>query len=135
VAAIHNARSAKPLGIDVKPPSYWISAFALALLVGGCVATPYGVPSAPAPAPGPSTFNRSWDAALGAAADAGVQVTSADRASGRISGSKAGEPVVIMLLAQSDGSVRVSSDAPTSTETNPTLDERWLASYQRRMGR
>jgi hypothetical protein len=131
MAAIHNARSAKPLGIDMKQLSYWISAFALALLVGGCVATPYGAP----PAPGPSTLNRSWDAALGAAADAGVQVASADRASGRISGSKAGEPVVIMLLTQSDGSVRVSFDAPTSTEANPTLDERWLANYQRRMGR
>jgi len=117
----------------MKPLSYWISAFALTLLVGGCVATPYGVP--PAPAPEPSTFNRSWDAALGAAADAGVQVTSADRGRGRISGSKAGEPVVIMPLTQSDGSVRASFDAPTSKEANPTLDERWLANYQRRMGR
>jgi hypothetical protein len=110
-----------------------VSAFAVAMLVGGCTAYPDGVP--PAPAPGPSTFKRSWDAALGAAADAGVQVTSADRASGRISGSKAGEPALITLLTQADGSVRVTFDAPTSKDRNPTLDERWLAIYQRRMGR
>jgi len=108
-----------------------IIAVAFATFIGGCVAYPYGYPAAP----GPSTFDRSWDAAMGAAADAGVQVTSADRASGRISGSKAGAPVAITLLTQADGSVRVSFDAPTSKESNPTLNERWLANYQRRMGR
>ena len=109
-----------------------IAALAAALLIGGCVAYPsYGYPTAP----GPSTFDRSWDAALGAAADAGVQVTSADRSSGRINGSKGGAAVAIDLLMQADGSVKVSFDAPKSQETNPTLGDRWLSSYQRRMGR
>jgi hypothetical protein len=110
-----------------------IAGLAAALLIGGCVAYPYGYPAAPPP--GPSNFDRAWDAALGAAADAGVQVSSADRASGRIAGSKAGAAVAITLQPQADGSVRVSFDAPTSRETNPPLNERWLASYQRRMGR
>jgi len=109
-----------------------IAGLAAALLIGGCVAYPYGVPVSP---PGPSNFERAWDAALGAAADAGVQVSSADRASGRITGSKAGAAVAITLQAQADGSVRVSFSAPDSHETNPALNERWLSNYQRRMGR
>lgn len=114
-----------------------IAGLSAALLIGGCVAYPYGYPAYPvaAPAPGPSTFDRSWDAALGAAEDVGVQVTSADRASGRITGSKAGAAVAIALQPQADGSVRVSFNAPNATETNPPLGERWLSSYQRRMGR
>ena len=110
-----------------------IAGLLTALLIGGCVAYPYGYPAASAP--GPSTFDRSWDAALGAAADAGVQVTSADRSSGQINGSKGGAAVAIALLMQADGSVKVSFDAPKSQESNPTLGERWLSSYQRRMGR
>lgn len=108
-----------------------IAGLAATLLIGGCVAYPYGYP----PASTPASFDRSWDAALGAAADTGVQVTSADRASGRIVGSKAGAAVNIALLPQADGSLRISFDAPGSQETNPTLSERWLSSYQRRMGR
>ena len=105
-----------------------IAGLAAALLIGGCVA----YPAAPA---GPSNFDLSWDAALGAAADAGVQVTSADRASGRITGSKASAAVAIALQTQADGSVRVSFDAQNAEEANPTLNERWLSNYQRRMGR
>jgi hypothetical protein len=108
-----------------------IVGLATALLIGGCVAYPYGYPVAA----GPSTFDRSWDAALGAAADAGVQVTSADRPSGRITGSKADVAVTIGVMTQADGSVKVSFEAPTSTETNPSLNDRWLSNYHRRMGR
>jgi len=89
-------------------------------------------PGAPA---GPPKFDRSWDAALGAAADVGVQVTSADSASGQIAGSKAGADVAMTVQRQADETVQVSFDAPNATEVNPNLNERWLASYQRRMGR
>ncbi len=109
-----------------------IAGLAAALLIGGCVAYPYGVPVT---APGPSNFDRAWDAALGAAADSGVQVGVADRASGRITGSKAGAAVTITLQTQADGTVRVGFSAPTASEVNPSLNERWLANYQRRMGR
>jgi hypothetical protein len=102
-------------------------------LVGGCVVSPYpyGVPVASTP----SRFDQAWDAALGAAADAGVQVIAADRASGRISGNKAGAAVSIDLQTLPDGRVQVAFDAPNSRETNPTLNDRWLAAYNRRMGR
>ena len=106
-----------------------IAGLAAALLIGGCVAYPAAPPA------GPSNFDRSWDAALGAAADAGVQVTSVDRSSGRITGSKAGAAVAIALQTQADGSVRVSFDAQNAEQADPMLNERWLSYYQRRMGR
>jgi hypothetical protein len=106
--------------------------------LAGCVVAPYpaAYPAAyPTGASTPPSFDRSWDAALGAAADAGIQVTSADRASGRITGSKSGAAVTIELRQQADNSLKLSFDAPGSKESNPTLGDRWLAAYQRRMGR
>jgi len=81
------------------------------------------------------SFDRSWDAALGAAADVGVQVQTADRAGGRILGNKAGVEVKIDLLRQADGTLKLAFSAPGSPETNPKLGDRWLSAYQRRMGR
>lgn len=108
-------------------------ALCVALPLSGCVAYPY--PYTAAPANSPSKFDRSWDAALGAAADAGVQVTSADRTTGLIAGHKAGAAVTIKLQSQPDGRLSVAFDAPNAKESNPTLNDRWLAAYQRRMGR
>ena len=108
-----------------------------ASLISGCVAYPYPYPypyAEPMPAV-PSRFDRAWDAALGAAADAGVQVAGADRASGHINGAKDGAAVSIRLQTLADGSVQVAFAAPNSRDTSPTLDERWLAAYNRRMGR
>jgi hypothetical protein len=85
--------------------------------------------------PPPPKFDQSWNASLGAAADAGVQVTSADRATGLITGSKGGAAVTIRLQSLADGRVSVAFDAPNASESNPTLKDRWLAAYQRRMGR
>jgi len=106
---------------------------ATAGLLGGCVAYPYPY-GEPVPAT-PSRYDQAWDAALGAAADAGIQIGGADRANGRISGSKAGATVSIGVQQLADGRVQVSFEAPGSRETNPTLQERWLAAYNRRMGR
>ncbi len=108
-------------------------AAALALL-GGCVVAPYPY-AYPSAVSSPASFDRSWDAALGAAADAGIQISRADRGSGRITGSKAGAAVTIELQPQPDNTLKVSFDAPASKESNPTLGDRWLAAYQRRMGR
>ena len=101
--------------------------------LASCVAYPY--PYEAQTTMVPASFDRSWDAALGAAADSGIQVTSADRASGRIAGTKAGAAVTITLEQQSGGNLRVGFSAPDARETNPTLNERWLANYNRRMGR
>ncbi len=113
------------------------SAFTLAaalLALSGCVVAPYP-DSTPVTTMVPPNYDRSWDAAIGAAGDAGVQITSADRASGRITGTKAGAAVTIEVVRLADGNVRVGFSAPGSKETNPTLNDRWLAAYNRRMGR
>lgn len=115
-------------------PHRWGLVLLSAALLGGCVAYPYYPYGEPVPA-APSRFEQAWDAALGAAADAGVQVTGADRTSGRISGTKAGAAVSIGVQQLADGRVQVSFDAPASRESNPTLNDRWLAAYNRRMGR
>jgi hypothetical protein len=114
---------------------------AAGVLLAGCYAPypyPYGYTAQPAPTTAvatPPSFDKSWDAALGAANDAGVQVTGADRNSGRISGTKAGGPVTIDLRPQADNTLQVVFNAPGSTESNPTLNDRWLQAYNRRMGR
>jgi hypothetical protein len=114
-------------------PMRALAALLACVALAGCVAYPY--PAEPQTVMVPASFDRSWDAALGAAADAGIQVTSADRASGRITGTKAGAAVTIQVEQQSGGSVRVGFSAPDARETNPTLNDRWLANYNRRMGR
>jgi len=111
-------------------------AFALvaaAALISGCIFDPY--PSYPVVVSTPASFDRSWDAALGAAGDAGVQLTLVDRMAGRITGTKDGAAVTIELRQFSDGSVQVRFSAPDSKEINPKLDERWLSAYHKRMGR
>jgi hypothetical protein len=110
-----------------------IAATLVCIALASCVAYPY--PYEPQTVMVPASFDRSWDAALGAAADAGVQVTSADRSTGRITGTKAGAAVTIQVEQQAGGNIRVGFSAPDARETNPTLNERWLASYNRRMGR
>lgn len=118
----------------MRRPQRWLPVLCCAALLGGCVAYPYYPDGTPVAAT-PSRFEQAWDAALGAAADAGIQVGSADRASGRISGVKAGAAVSIGVQQLADGRVQVSFQAPASREANPSLDERWLAAYNRRMGR
>ena len=113
----------------------YLALVAASALIGGCVVAPYPYGSYPTTVSTPPSFDRSWDAALGAAADAGVQITSADRANGRITGTKAGVAVTIDLRQQADNTLQVIFGAPDSKESNPTLNDRWLTAYNRRMGR
>ena len=62
-------------------------------------------------------------------------MTRADRADGRITGTKAGAAVAIDLRPQADNTLQVIFNAPDSKESNPTLNDRWLTAYNRRMGR
>ena len=101
-----------------------------AATVAGC--TYYqAVPVAPS---GPSTFDRSWNAALGAAEDLGVSVTSADRISGFINGTTPTDTVTISVLTQADGRVRVEFNVAGAQE-DPGLPDRLSRSYDARMGR
>lgn len=118
--------------------THGLLALAAAALLAGCVVAPYPYATYPAATRTvrmPPSFDKSWDAALAAAADSGVQVTRADRDAGRITGTKAGAGVTIELRPQADNTLQVVFDAPDSRESNPSLNDRWLAAYNRRMGR
>jgi hypothetical protein len=110
----------------------WLTLLALSavLACSGCASEPE-----PEPVAIPAKYDRSFDAAVAAAGDVGVEVRSADRTLGRILGEKAGVEVTIELQRQPNGTVKVEFSAPGSAETNPKLSEKWLSAYQRRMGR
>jgi hypothetical protein len=94
-----------------------------------------GCATEPPPAPPPSPFDRAWNAALGAAQDEGVRVTSADRVSGVIRGSRDQQEVTINLQTQADGNVRVEMSARGPKGSDPGLAGRISRAYDRRMGR
>jgi hypothetical protein len=100
------------------------------ILLAGCVAYVPVPASTAAPA-----FDRAWNAALGGAQDAGVQVTSADPAAGLIRGTKDGIDVTVTVARQADASVRVKFDAKGATQRDPGLADRFSQAYDRRMGR
>lgn len=106
-----------------------LSMFALtvALACTGCASEPE--------VPGAAKYDRAFDAAVGAAQDIGVDVTRADRAAGRIAGTKAGVEVSIWLQWQPNGSTKIEFNAPGGAETSPKLSDQWTAAYNRRMGR
>ena len=99
--------------------------------LAGCVVYQ---PVAVAPG-GPSNFDHAWNAALGGAQDAGVQVSSSDPATGLIRGTKDGIDVTVFVARQADGSVRVQFDAKGPTQRDPGLSNRFSQAYDRRMGR
>ena len=93
-------------------------------------------PAAPYPAPatyGPSTFDRAYDAALGALGDQGLRITVQDRASGQIVGTSGNASVTASVRPQPDGTTRV--EFKTSGDANSGLAQRVVAAYNARMGR
>ena len=80
----------------------------------------------PATVPAPSTFDRAWSAAVGAAQDEGVRITSEERVRGVISGSRGEQEVTITVQTQADGMFG-SSSAPEDPK-GPTRD--WPVGYR-----
>lgn len=101
----------------------------MAVALAGCAT------NEPAPVPAPSTFDRSWSAAVSAAQDEGVRITSEDRGSGVIRGSRNEQEVTMNLRSQADGSVRVEISARGPKGSDPGLASRISRAYDRRMGR
>ena len=89
----------------------------------------------PAPTYAPSTFDRSWSAALAAAQEEGVRIASEDRASGVIRGFRGEQEVTMNVRSQSDGSVRTEISARGPKGSDPGLAGRISRAYDRRMGR
>ena len=104
----------------------WVLAL---LFVSGCIVYE------PVYAPGPSSFDRSWDAARGAAYDEGLQIINEDRSRGVIIAARGGQEVTIDVRTQADGSVRVEITARGPQGSDPDLGGRVSRAYDRRMGR
>jgi hypothetical protein len=113
------------------PDRFWIMMIIAAtiLLLAGCAT------QEPTPAPPPSSFDRAWNAALGAAQDEGVQITSADRVTGMITGVRGQQEIRMNLQTQADGNVRVEMSARGPKGSDPGLAGRISRAYDRRMGR
>jgi len=109
-----------------------ITCAVVATLVGAC--TVYQTAPAVYSPVAPATFDRAWDAARGAAYDEGVTVTAADRSQGLILGRRGAFEVTISVLTQADGTVRVSIKSKGPDAQDPTLNQRLVAAYNRRMG-
>ena len=104
----------------------------LTALVGGCVVyEPVAVPSSSYG----SSYDRVWNSALGAAEDAGVKITSADRATGTIRGVTSSSDVTILVISQADGRTRVEFSSKGPKGADAGLNERFTSYYNRRMGR
>jgi hypothetical protein len=101
---------------------------AFAMLAGCTVYEPVTVPA-------PSSFERAWNAALGAASDEGVRITSENRGSGVILGSRGDQQVTINVQSQADGGARVEISARGPKGSDPGLAGRISRAYDRRMGR
>jgi hypothetical protein len=112
-----------------------VLAAAAAVLAGCAAEEPQPAPPPPKPVYVPPVFDRAWAAALGGVQDAGVQLKSADRATGIIRGTRDGIDVTVVVARQADGSVRVQFDAKGPTEKDPGLADRFSKAYDRRMGR
>jgi hypothetical protein len=106
----------------------WFVIVAGVTILAGCVVYEQ-------PAPAPSAFDRSWSAALGAAQDEGVRITSEDRAGGLIRGVRDEQEVTINIRSQADGSARVEIGARGPKGSDPGLAGRISRAYDRRMGR
>jgi hypothetical protein len=100
------------------------------MLLSGCASEPV-----PVYAPAPSTFDRAWSAALGAARDESVQIVSEDRVSGIINGTKGDQEVTISMRSQADGNVRVEISQRGPKGSDPGLAGRISRAYDPRMGR
>ena len=84
-----------------------LAAAAAPIIATGCVV----YEPVPAYAPAASSFDRSWNAALGAAQDVGIRIQSEDRARGVITGANDSRDVTITITTQADGRVRVEFSA------------------------
>ena len=110
--------------------------FAAAFTLQGCYVAP-----APTPVSAPQRsiserFEQSWQAARGAASDAGVKIASEDRSNGTLRGTQGSSNVVITVITQADSTIQVGfavNGGGASQDAN--VKEHLTRAYQRRMGR
>ncbi|HKE82420.1 MAG TPA: hypothetical protein VKB50_01630 [Vicinamibacterales bacterium] len=108
-------------------------AVAAAFVLQGCY---YPTTPVPAPRSMQERFEQSWQAARGAASDAGVRVSQEDRPSGTLRGAQGSSNVVITVIPQADQTIQVGISVSGGTSSqDENLRQRLNSAYQRRMGR
>jgi len=111
-----------------------ISVLLSLFMLAGCYV--YGPPPGPYPYYyGPSTYDRSWNAALDAMRDTGVGIVSTDYNGGIIQGTRNGVDATVRIQGQADGRVKVEFHASGPSGQDPTLADQIYRAYERRMGR
>ena len=116
--------------VKVRIPSKLIT-LALAAALPGCAGYQDRWPGYAAT----STVDRAWTAALGALEEVGVQVTSSERSTGQIRGTRNGMNVAVSVIRRADGRTRVQFAVKEAKERDPELPGRFLEAYERRMDR
>ena len=110
------------------------AALLLALVgLAGCSSSP----SAPSPATARDShlsYDRTFDAALGAMADQKLILSVQDRRNGRIVGAQDGETLTATLQSMRDGMLRVNFTPKDDSPEAVALQQRVIASYNARMG-
>ena len=111
------------------------AATALAIAASGCyVYDPY-YPYAYSSNPTADTYDRSWNAMLGAFADQGVEVYAQDRVLGNIEGRRGAIGVKAHITTQADGRIRAEFNTSGPLSQDPGLPDRISRAYDARMGR
>jgi len=100
----------------------------VAALAGCVVYDPYMTPVTTYNTP--ATYDRSWNAAVGAMRDMNVQVVREDRGAGVIEGNRGGTAVMTRVITQQDGRVRVETNT-----SDAGLADGLSRAYDARMGR
>jgi len=108
-----------------------IVALGLATALGGCVVyEPYPVTHQV-----PASFDRSWNAAMGALQGEGVAIHQQDRSTGFIAGTRGGVSVSARVISEQGGRVRVEFNTSGGGSQSQELAERLSRAYDHRMGR
>ena len=111
------------------------AATALAIAASGCyVYDPY-YPYAYSTYATAATFDRSWNAMLGAFVDQGVEIVARDRNGGVIEGRRGPITVRAHVMTQPDGRVRAEFNTKGPLAQDPGLPDRISRAYDARMGR
>jgi hypothetical protein len=107
--------------------------FSVCAQLVGCY---YIGPGPVAVAPASSTsYDFVWDNALGAAEEAGIQITLVDNRAGMIYGKRGSTDVKVVIIRQYDGRTRVELDMKGQQEQTQVLADDFFRAYDRYMER
>ena len=107
---------------------------AVFVIVSGCYyyeSPPMSYP----PEPPYASYDYTWDSAIRAAQDVGIQITSSNRNTGTIFGQRDRVGVTIQVTQQADGRTRVELTAQGGRGSSSGVADDFYRAYDRYMGR